>query len=116
MARYIDADELIAHLKDGVKGCKVLFGSRACGKSIAYGTALGLKSAISFAETLSTTDVVPKSEIEAYMNLYKSQMQKTVAREIFKEIEERAFLRGGDVIINLKFYEKLKKKYTGGEK
>ena len=62
MARYIDADKLIAHLKDEIKGCEIPFGSRANGKSIAYGTVLGLKSAISFAETLSTADVVPKSE------------------------------------------------------
>jgi hypothetical protein len=64
MARYIDADKLIAHLKDEIKGCEPPFGSRANGKSIAYGTKLGLKSAISFAETLATADVVPKSEVE----------------------------------------------------
>ena len=63
MARYIDADKLIAHLKDEIKGCEIPFGSRANGKGIAYGTALGLKSAISFAETLSAADVVPKSEV-----------------------------------------------------
>ena len=62
MARYIDADKLIAHLKDEIEGCKQPFGSRANGKGIAYGTELGLKSAISFAETLPTADVVPKSE------------------------------------------------------
>ena len=63
MARYIDADKLIAHLKDEIKECEIPFGSRANGKGIAYGTALGLKSAISFAETLSTADVIPKSEV-----------------------------------------------------
>ena len=63
MARYIDADKLIAHLKDEIEGCKPPFGGRANGKSIAYGTELGLKSAISFAETLSTADVAPKSEV-----------------------------------------------------
>ena len=62
MPRYIDADKLIAHLKDEIEGCKPPLGGRANGKSIAYGTILGLKSAISFAETLSTADVVPKSE------------------------------------------------------
>ena len=68
MARYIDADKLIAHLKDEIEGCKQPFGSRANGKSIAYGTELGLKSAISFVETLSTADVVPKSEVEKLQN------------------------------------------------
>lgn len=58
MARYIVADTLIAHLKDEIEGCKPPFCGRANGKSIAYGTILGLKSAISFAETLSTADVV----------------------------------------------------------
>ena len=62
MPRYIDADKLIAHLKDEVNGCEPPLGSRANGKSIAYGTKLGLKMAISFAETLSAADVVPKSE------------------------------------------------------
>ena len=58
MARYIDADKLIAHLKDEIKGCcEPHYGKRINGKSVAYGTVLGLKSAISFAETLSSTDV-----------------------------------------------------------
>lgn len=63
MARYIDADKLIAHLKDEIKACKPVFNGRANGKSVAYGTELGLKSAISYAETLATADVVPKSEV-----------------------------------------------------
>lgn len=58
MSRYIDADKLVTHLKDELEGCKKPVGGRACGKSIAYGTALGLTMAISFAETLSTADVV----------------------------------------------------------
>lgn len=63
MSRCIDADKLIAHLKDEIEGCcEPHYGARINGKSVAYGTVLGLKSAISFAETLSTTDVVPKNE------------------------------------------------------
>jgi hypothetical protein len=58
MIRYIDADKLIHHLEDEIKGCEPPFGGRANGKSIAYGTMLGLKSAISFANTLPTADVV----------------------------------------------------------
>lgn len=59
MARYINADRLIAHLKDEIEGCcEPHYGGRINGKSVAYGTVLGLKSAISFAETLSTADVV----------------------------------------------------------
>ena len=103
MARYIDADNLIEHLKDEIKGCEIPPMSRANGKGIAYGTALGLKSAISFAETLSTADVAPKSEVEKLQNelviwkqnrfniyqkleCYETARQK-VAREIFEAIE-----------------------------
>lgn len=58
MARYIDVDKLIAHLKDEIEECcEPHYGGRINGKSVAYGTVLGLKSAISFAETLSNTDV-----------------------------------------------------------
>lgn len=102
MARYIDADKLITHLNDEIKGCAPKFGSRAGGKSIAYGTMLGLKMAISFAETLSTADVVPKSEVEKWkeinVQLHKEMSEqmteerkierKYVAREIFEEIEK----------------------------
>ena len=62
MARYIDADKLIAHLEDEIKECEIPFGSRANGKGVAYGTILGLKSAISFATALSTENVVPKRD------------------------------------------------------
>ena len=98
MARYIDADKLIAHLKDEIEGCKPPFGGRANGKSIAYGTELGLKSAISFAETLSTADVAPKSEVErlshkcdecAGCTQWKcdcANIKLEVAREIFEDI------------------------------
>lgn len=59
--RLIDADKLIAHLEDEIDECKIPFGSRANGKGIAYGTALGLKSAISFAKTAPTVDI--KTEV-----------------------------------------------------
>lgn len=58
MSKYVDADKLVAHLKDELEGCKKPVGGRAFGGSIAYGTALGLTMAISFAETLPTADVV----------------------------------------------------------
>lgn len=58
MSKYVDADKLVTHLKDELEGCKKPVGGRACGKSIAYGTALGLTMAISFAETLPTADAV----------------------------------------------------------
>lgn len=54
MKRYIDADRLIAHLKDEIEECDPKCGGRP---DIAYGVTLGLKSAIAFAETLSA-DVV----------------------------------------------------------
>lgn len=58
MSRYIDADKLISHIKDEIKGCATPVGDRANGKTLAYGTELGLKMALSFAETLPTADVV----------------------------------------------------------
>lgn len=113
MARYIDADKLIAHLEDEIEGCKPPFNSRANGKSIAYGTVLGLKSAISFAKTLPPADVVPKSEVYGFTaeelaqkceslsieleamrtsaNSYKMHYEKArqeVAREIFDNVEK----------------------------
>lgn len=100
MARYIDADKLIAHLKDEIEGCKPPFSGRANGKSIAYGTELGLKSAISFAETLSTADVAPKSEVaKAFRQRMNEKMGKhthllgkeyvqRIMREIEKEFTE----------------------------
>lgn len=75
--RYIDADKLIAHLKDEIDGCcEPHYGGRINGKSIAYGTVLGLKSAISFAETLSTTNVVPKSVYDATQHLLKGAHER----------------------------------------
>lgn len=103
MERYIDADKLIAHLKDEIEGCAPPFSGRANGKSIAYGTILGLTMAISFAETLPTADVAPKSE---------------VARQIFKEIEKCRVIGGrhifgGQIMCYLKDdIDELKKKYT----
>lgn len=64
MARYIDAEKLIQHLKDEIEECVPLLGGRAQGKTLAYGTMLGLKSAISFVETLSEEDVVPKINVD----------------------------------------------------
>lgn len=57
---YIEREKLIRHLEDEIAGCDVPVGSRANGKSIAYGTELGLKMAKSFAETLPAADVVPR--------------------------------------------------------
>ena len=131
MARYIDADKLIAHLQDEIRGCEPPFGSRANGKSIAYGTKLGLKSAISFVETLSTEDVAPKSELERLenvLNYYALQYgtvkdqqrvidkaKSEVAREIFEEIENfiPRFKVGYFSYMSLTDgIAKLKKKYT----
>ena len=64
MVRYKDVDKLITHLKDEIEGVKIPMGGRAQGKTLAYGTALGLKMAISFAETLPEEDVVPREEAE----------------------------------------------------
>ena len=104
MARYIDADKLIAHLKDEIRECEPPIGSRANGKSIAYGTKLGLKSAISFAETLSTEDVVPKSEVEE------------IFREFDNMIELVSAMTGLNVIAYGGKFAELKKKYTEEKK
>lgn len=95
MARYIDADKLIAHLEDEIKECEIPFGSRANGKGVAYGTILGLKSAISFATALSTENVVPKRDTyyvedgKPPVLIETSENRRSeVAREIFEEIEK----------------------------
>ena len=87
MARYIDADKLIAHLNDEIEGCKPPFGGRANGKSIAYGTALGLKSAISFAETLSTADVASKSEVDRLVDKWIGSGELTPNEKTLRLIE-----------------------------
>lgn len=133
MARYIDADKLIEHLKDEIKACEPVFDGRANGKSVAYGTELGLKSAISFAETLATADVAPKSEVENYKKIAEQQQtvamdryfeikrlkeelekaKQAVAREIFEEIERIGGVNNGLFLYNFEIAE-LKKKYTEG--
>ena len=116
MARYIDADKLIAHLKDEIKECEIPSGSRANGKSIAYGTALGLKTAISYAKTLPTADVVLREELELWKNerfnyyqrleCYEMTRQK-VAVEIIDDLAKQGLLNVEPWAI-----DDLKKKYT----
>ena len=90
MARYIDADKLIAHLVDEKERCP----NDEIEYPISYGCRLGLQGAISFAETQTTADVVPKSEVEwLYYNLQavleeRAETKQEIAREIFEEIEE----------------------------
>ena len=55
MARYIDADKLIEHLKDNLRECG---NPDVATQPRTYGCSLGLKGALSYAETLPTTDVV----------------------------------------------------------
>lgn len=134
MARYIDADKLIEHIKDEIKACEPVFDGRANGKSVAYGTELGLKAAISFAETLATADVAPKSEVEKeiknWQELYADTVSKwekayeeleiklenakaEVATEIFEEIEHEMFMCDPDYGWLYHKFNELKKKYTG---
>lgn len=107
MARYVDADKLIAHLEDEIRECKPPQGGRAGGKSIAYGTMLGLKSAIAFADALTTADAAPRSE---------------VAREIFGEMGATAFTMhdddSGEFILCMycEDFEEIKQKYTEEQK
>ena len=105
MARYIDADKLIAHLEDEIRECKPPQGGRAGGKSIAYGTMLGLKSAIAFADALATADVAPRID---------------VAREVLAKVDDLAWRHKmrGHVSMDL-FHddiEELKQKYTEDQK
>ena len=55
MARYIDAEKLIEHLKDNIEECET---PNVVNEPVAYGTVLGLECALSYAETLPTADVV----------------------------------------------------------
>ncbi len=55
MARYIDADNFIEHIKDLIEECE---NPDVATQPITYGTVLGLKGALSYAETLPTADVV----------------------------------------------------------
>lgn len=78
MQRYIDADNLIKHLKDEYGKCIPSNDDRQ--GEVAYGAMLGLKMAISYAETLSTTDVVPRDEvakifeeIDRFIELYNTE-------------------------------------------
>lgn len=123
MARYIDADKLITHLKDEIKGCEIPFGSRANGKGVAYGTALGLKSAISFVETLSTADVVPKSEVLKIFEELETEITAALksnyeARRAYNPTDEfHMWVQGKiDALCGIDgFIAEFKKKYTEGE-
>ena len=55
MARYIDAENLIRHLEENIEEHD---NPDAYAHPIAYGSVLGLRCALSYAETLSTADVV----------------------------------------------------------
>lgn len=84
MPRYIDADKLIQQLKDEISECAPPVGGRANGKSVAYGTMLGLKMAISFAETLSEAPFVKRKK---YKNVLKEV--KTIIDEKGLNMPER---------------------------
>lgn len=94
MPRYIDAEKLIKHLKDEISNCAPPIGGRAHGKTLAIGTGRGLKMAISFAETLSDEQVVPRERYDRVMDNLKAVLaeraeeKSEVAREIFAEIRK----------------------------
>ncbi len=54
MEKYINAEDLIRHLEDAIKECD---DPNVDYEPLAYGTVLGLRYALSFAQTLSTADV-----------------------------------------------------------
>ena len=84
MPRYIDAEKLIQKLEREVKSCK----------DPSKGSALGFKMAISFAETLSDEQVVPRERYDRVMDNLKAVLaeraeeKSEVAREIFAEIRK----------------------------
>ena len=83
MARYIDADKLIAHLE-----------GKAEGEPVFLITMRNLKASISFLETVFPADVVPKSEVErlqkalAAQELEYSQALQDKARECNMAIDK----------------------------
>ena len=115
MARYIDADELIAHLH-----------SQAEGRPIAFVTMTQLTSSISFVEKISAADVAPKSEVideilsliddkirfevEMYNGFQSLKNGKTLCQERVNALNDIK------LIINHQFRAELKKKYTEGKK
>ena len=105
---YIEREKLIRHLEDEIAGCEVPAGSRANGKSIAYGTELGLKMAKSYVETLPTADVVPRSEV--------GEIFEEIGKILYKydKIAERDKSEYGELIVGDIGYaiSELKKKYT----
>ena len=104
MARYIDAEMLIAHLKDALNECEISSGSRANGKGIAYNMTLGLKSAISCVEMSPTADVAPKSEVAlGIIRKVKNKVRK-YKHNVVNPYEH--------IILYL---NELEKKYTEGE-
>lgn len=86
MSRYIDADKLVAHLKDEIEGCKPPVGGRANGRSVAYGTELGLKMAVSFAETLPAENVVSFAEYDSMQA--RLEVNKIMKRKLEKALEK----------------------------
>lgn len=119
MARYIDADKLIAHLRDELEACP----NDENRYPISYGCRLGLQGAISFAETLSpTADVLPylddhHKQVACYTLGCKEgdKVKRMVAKEIFEEIEEikkeyaSGDIDGNELYVRLHLLEK---KYT----
>ena len=86
MDEYIKREVLIAHIKDDIQECGEANSSI---RPIAYGTILGLKGALSYAETLPAADVAPvrhgrwldEDSFDAhYQPIYRcSECGKTVA-------------------------------------
>ena len=71
MARYIDADNFIEHIKDLIEECE---NPDVATQPITYGTVLGLKGALSYAETLPTADVVEQKHGYWIKNQYISKV------------------------------------------
>ena len=55
MAEYIEREALIRNLSEDLESCGE---ADSCHQPIAYGTVLGLRGALSYANTLPTADVV----------------------------------------------------------
>lgn len=66
--RLIDADALIKHLEEEVNEC----GDYDIDKPVIYGTMLGLKSGISFAQAMPTVDIKTEVAREIFAEIYKT--------------------------------------------
>ena len=85
MARYIDADKLIAHLKERMKCCEPPYEGSNIDKAFLRGTLCGLITANDLAETISTSDVVSRSELAVFFQEADKKPKVKLAEELIRD-------------------------------